>query len=133
MVALARGWIGTPYVTGAALRGVGADCLGLIEGVAAELTGRAPAPRPPFRADWARVTDLAALAPGAGFAIIDPADAAPGDVVALRLTRAAEPSHLAIIASPETIVHATEAAGVVEVHLSALARRVALAARFPLE
>jgi len=132
-VALARGWIGTPYVTGAALRGAGADCIGLIEGVAAELSGQPRPERPPWRADWARITDLAAVAASAGFAILDPAAVQPGDVVALRLTRGAPPHHLAILASAATIVHAVEGAGVVEVHLSSLAQRISLAAAFPLE
>ena len=90
-------------------------------------------PRPPWRADWARITDLAAVAASAGFAILDPAAVQPGDVVALRLTRGAPPHHLAILASAATIVHAVEGAGVVEVHLSSLAQRISLAAAFPLE
>lgn len=132
-VACARAWIGTPYVTGAALRGAGADCIGLVEGVAAELTGRPRGPRPPWRADWASVTDLEAVAASAGFTLLDPAEALPGDVVALRLTRAAPPAHLGVMATASTIIHAVERAGVVEAHLSHLARRIALAARFPEE
>ncbi|MEN9855447.1 MAG: hypothetical protein RL186_1281 [Pseudomonadota bacterium] len=33
----ARLWLGTPFVDGAAVRGIGADCAGLIEGLVAEL------------------------------------------------------------------------------------------------
>lgn len=132
-VACARAWIGTPYVTGAALRGAGADCIGLIEGVAAELTGRPRGERPPWRADWASVTDLAAVAASAGFAVIDAADARPGDVLALRLTRGAPPHHLAIMTAPDRVAHAVEGRAVVETHLSFMAQRVALAAVFPLE
>ena len=33
IVAEARGWIGTPYRHQASLKGVGADCIGLVRGV----------------------------------------------------------------------------------------------------
>ena len=33
----ARRWLGTPFMAGASVRGVGCDCAGLIEGVAREL------------------------------------------------------------------------------------------------
>lgn len=36
-ISLARHWLGTPYVEGASQRGVGADCVGLIEGLARQL------------------------------------------------------------------------------------------------
>jgi cell wall-associated NlpC family hydrolase len=39
VVALARTWLGTPYHHQASLRGAGADCLGLLRGVYAELYG----------------------------------------------------------------------------------------------
>ncbi len=37
LVAVARGWVGTPFHHQAAVKGVGCDCIGLIRGVAAEL------------------------------------------------------------------------------------------------
>ncbi len=52
IVALARGWIGTPYVHQASCRGAGADCLGLIRGVWRELIGAEPEAVPAYRADW---------------------------------------------------------------------------------
>ena len=33
IVAAARGWVGTPYRHQASLKGIGADCLGLVRGV----------------------------------------------------------------------------------------------------
>lgn len=130
VVAAARLWIGTPYVTGGDLRGVGADCLGLPLGLARALRGVTVA-REPFRADWSRVTDMHAAASAAGFAPIAVASAAPGDVVAIRWTRATPPEHLAIMASERTIIHASELAGVVETHVGDLRRRIAAAAAFP--
>ena len=53
IVALARGWIGTPYVHQASVRGVGTDCLGLIRGVWRELIGPEPEAVPPYTRDWA--------------------------------------------------------------------------------
>ena len=32
-----RRWLGTPFMAGASVRGVGCDCAGLIEGVAGDL------------------------------------------------------------------------------------------------
>lgn len=37
VVAVARGWVGTPFHWGQAVKGVGCDCLGFVGGVAAEL------------------------------------------------------------------------------------------------
>lgn len=39
IVTLARSWIGTPYHNMAATKGKGCDCLGLLRGVYAEITG----------------------------------------------------------------------------------------------
>jgi len=39
VVTLARSWIGTPYHNMAAVKGRGCDCLGLLRGVHAEITG----------------------------------------------------------------------------------------------
>ncbi len=47
-LAAARAWIGTPYLRDQAARGAGADCLGLIRGVWADVTGK-PAPEAPGR------------------------------------------------------------------------------------
>ena len=46
IIAAARGWIGTPYRHQASLKGVGADCLGLVRGVWREVMGDEPEPPP---------------------------------------------------------------------------------------
>ncbi|MBC7141961.1 MAG: peptidase, partial [Rhodobacteraceae bacterium] len=51
-VAVARGWIGTPYRHQASARGAGADCLGLLRGVWRELYGAEPEPVPAYTQDW---------------------------------------------------------------------------------
>lgn len=48
----ARAWIGTPYVHGASVKGVGADCLGLLRGVWRDLYGDEPEPVPVYAPDW---------------------------------------------------------------------------------
>jgi NlpC/P60 family putative phage cell wall peptidase len=50
IVAIARGWLGTPYRHQASLKGVGCDCLGLVRGVYAEAYGRPAATGPRRRA-----------------------------------------------------------------------------------
>jgi NlpC/P60 family putative phage cell wall peptidase len=108
VVTEARSWLGTPYAHQAHLRGVGCDCGGLIGGVAVAL-GIVPA-------DWWET----AFAPHAGYATqphgnslidvldafmarIDPAEAQPGDVIAMRFRR--DPQHVAIV-TPLGMVHA---------------------------
>ena len=53
VVAIARGFIGTPYRHQGSLKGVGCDCLGLIRGVWRELYGVEPEVPAPYAPDWA--------------------------------------------------------------------------------
>ena len=46
IVAIARGWIGTPYVHQASVKGAGCDCLGLLRGVWREVHGEEPEAAP---------------------------------------------------------------------------------------
>lgn len=130
----ARGWIGTPYAHGAALRGAGCDCLGLIRGLRAELG--APVPPPPaYPAGWAlRGADEALaralahhLAPATG-------GPAPGQVLLFRLRAGAPAGHLGVLVATgdfPRFVHAYDRHGVVESPLAAAwARRIV--ARFNL-
>ena len=52
VVEAARGWIGTPYVHQACIRGVGCDCLGLIRGLWRDLIGPEPEAVPAYAPDW---------------------------------------------------------------------------------
>lgn len=129
VVAAARAWIGTPYVRGAALRGAGCDCVGLIRGVLADVAGRPVPPVPGWRDDWA-------LAPGrplfrAAAEHLAPAlpDPRPGDVVAFRI--AGHEAHVGILAPEGRVIHAAEGVGVVEVPLGGYAERIAFRAAFP--
>ena len=52
IVRAARGWIGTPYVHQASVRGAGCDCLGLLRGVWRDCLGPEPETVPPYTMDW---------------------------------------------------------------------------------
>ncbi|MEP1612660.1 MAG: hypothetical protein ABJL72_12160 [Roseobacter sp.] len=51
ILAHANAWVGTPFSRRAALRGAGADCIGLVRGIYRELTGQNIEP-PAWNGDW---------------------------------------------------------------------------------
>lgn len=128
---VARRWIGTPYVLGAALRGCGCDCVGLIRGVWAEHTGNPLPQAPPWRADW--VNDRARPLVTAARRHLHPIptkDAQAGDVVVLRV-RGSREAHCGILEEGDQLIHAMESVGVVCVPFAAYRSSVAFAASFP--
>lgn len=134
VVATARGWIGTPYHHQASLKGVGADCLGLVRGVWREIFGRDAEAPPPYAPDWAETDQGEAMLQAARRHLIEIAveDRAAGDVVIFRMKRGAAAKHAAILAGPATMIHAMEGVPVAEVALSAWwRRRIAAVFRFP--
>ena len=131
VVAVARRWLGTPYVHQASSRGAGADCLGLVRGVWRELYGAEPEPLPPYGPDWseaAREERLWAAAARHLRALPEGAPE-PGEVILFRMRRAGVAKHLGIVSGPETFIHAYSRHGVVENALSAPWRR-RIVARF---
>jgi NlpC/P60 family putative phage cell wall peptidase len=138
IVALARGWIGTPYRHQSSCRGAGTDCLGLLRGLWREMLGEEPEPVPAYTSDWsepARSEDLLAAA-GRHLAAVEAADARPGDVVVLRMVEGGVAKHVGVLArSPmghPTLIHAYSGHGVLESPLTpAWARRIAGVFRFP--
>ncbi|WP_072392066.1 NlpC/P60 family protein [Hyphomicrobium sp. CS1GBMeth3] len=110
VIAAARGWIGTPYHHQASVKGIGADCLGLIRGVWRDLYG-AEAERPPaYSRDWGEVSGIETLVAAATRHLIarDKANPAPGDVLIFRMRDGAIAKHAAILATPTTMIHASE-------------------------
>lgn len=105
----ARLWLGTPFVDGAAVRGVGADCAGLIEGLVAELALKLPAV--PTRA---AMRDE--LLNAARHLLVPVTDRPPqaGDILLLAQEPAGPPVHLCLMTDSDTIIHAHWRAGVVE-------------------
>ena len=99
IVALARGWLGTPYHHQASLKGVGCDCLGLIRGVYAEACGQPAETPPPYSRDWAEASARETMIEAAGryFTPVDPDAAEPGDVLIFRFRTGAMAKHCAIV------------------------------------
>lgn len=136
VVAVARGWIGTPYHHQASRKAAGADCLGLIRGIWRELYGAEPEHPPPYTADWGEIGGDEVLMRGA-LRHLMPAGAteAQGDVLLFRMRQGAIAKHLGILArtGPEaSFVHAYERHGVIESPLGGPWRaRIAARFRFP--
>lgn len=131
IVTAARGWVGTPYRHRAALRGVGCDCLGLLAGVWAEVTGTAPPALPNYRADWRDGSHARELL-GLAERWLRPGEFGPGAVLLFRMGASALPRHCGIMVSATRFVHAQERLGVVEANLTeGWSRRVAAVFEFP--
>jgi NlpC/P60 family putative phage cell wall peptidase len=134
VVVAARAWIGTPYHHQASVRGVGADCLGLVRGVYREVTGREPEAALAYSRDWGETDGRETLLEAAGRHLVSVplSEIAPGDVIVFRLRPRMVAKHAAILATSETMIHAMEGTAASEVAFSAWwRRRLAGAYRFP--
>lgn len=125
IVAHARGWIGTPYLHQGSCRGAGTDCLGLLRGLWRELLGAEPEIVPAYTPDWSEPghsEDLLAAAER-NLSRIAQDDAAPGDIVLMRMRAAGVAKHVGVLAQSEeghaTLIHAYSGHGVVESPLGA--------------
>ena len=111
IVAAARGWIGTPYIHQASLKGVGCDCLGLLLGVWRETHDKAVPDVPVYSMDWGETTGEEVMINrfGAHMDEIARADAMVGDVLVLCMLRTGPAKHCGFLASSEngeaTIIH----------------------------
>ena len=123
VVAATRGWIGTPYMHQASVRGVGTDCLGLVRGVWAELFGREPERVPAYGPDWGETGSVELLLDAAGRHLERRrgGEAEAGDVLLFRMREGGIAKHLGIAAetgSRPTFIHAYSGHAVVESPLS---------------
>ncbi len=136
IVTAARGWIGTPYVHQSARRGGGCDCLGLLRGVWAEVSGEPLIPVPPYSPDWSEPQGDEVLMRAAQ-ARLQPKPlglAAPGDVLLFRMRQGSVAKHLGLQAEVgwhPTFIHSYQGHGVMESSLSTPWKR-RLVARFAL-
>ena len=110
-VALARGWIGTPYVHQAATKGAGTDCLGLICGVWAELRGVEAPKVPAYTQDWSEPQGLETLWEAAQCHLVSKplAEEAPGDILLFRMRAGSVAKHLGLageIGPKASFIHA---------------------------
>lgn len=134
-VAEARGWIGTPYRHQGSVRGVGADCLGLIRGVWRALYGDEPEAVPAYTMDWSEPDGEERLW-AAALRHLERVDrGGPGQVVLFRMREGSVAKHLGVTAlrdGSESFIHAYSGHGVIENALTApWARRVAARFAFP--
>lgn len=133
VIALARGWLGTPHHHQASLRGVGCDCLGVVRGIWRELGRADPQAIPPYSLDWGEAGAREVLRDGLAAHLIAVAlPPAPGDVVLFRMRSYAIAKHAAVLVAPDRMVHAHSRLGVIEESVTqAWWRRAAFAFRFP--
>lgn len=134
IVAAARAWIGTPYHHQASLKGVGADCLGLVRGVYREVYGREAEAPPAYSRDWAEASGEETMLAAAArhLVAVPPKSAQPGDVLVFRLRTGVVAKHAALMAAPQTMIHAMEGGPAAEVALTGWwRRRIAAAFAFP--
>jgi NlpC/P60 family putative phage cell wall peptidase len=134
ILAEARAWIGTPYRHQASLRGAGCDCLGLVRGVWRAVIGTEPETPPCYTPDWAERGGGELLHAAASRALrsVAIADAQPADVLLFRMRDGAPMKHVAILSTPDHIIHAYWGRAVVESALVPFWRdRIAAAFVFP--
>lgn len=137
VVDVARGWIGTPYVHQASVKGAGCDCLGLLRGVWREVLGAEPERVPAYSMDWSEPQGDERLWQAAKrHLLVKPvAQAAPGDVLLFRMRDGSVAKHVGLQARTgrdASFIHAYSGHGVVESALSApWARRVVARFAFP--
>jgi NlpC/P60 family putative phage cell wall peptidase len=134
IVAVARGWIGTPYLHQASLKGVGCDCIGLLRGIWRDVVGAEPEALPAYSSDWGEAGRIEVLCTAAARWLCPKplADEAPGDVLVFRMRAGAVAKHMALLAETgpsASFIHAYSGHGVVETALSDPWRRK-ICARF---
>ncbi len=121
VVDIARGWLGTPYVHQASVRGVASDCLGLIRGIWRELYGAEPEEAPPYTPDWGEFGPREVLMEGT-MRHLRPAVAAgealaPGQVLLFRMLEGAVAKHLGVVSTAgeaARFIHAYTHHGVID-------------------
>lgn len=125
IVEAARLWLGTPYHHQASLCGVGCDCLGLVRGVWRELCGAEPEQPPPYSPSWAESLrqETLALAATRHLLPIAVSEAQVGDVLLFRWREHLPAKHCAILATPDSIIHAHDGASVAEIAFTPWWRR----------
>jgi NlpC/P60 family putative phage cell wall peptidase len=135
IVAAARAWIGTPYRHQGSRKGVGCDCLGLVRGVWADVTGRAAQDPGAYAPDWAERSGSERLMAAAQLHCGDPvpvSEARAGDIVLFRWREGVSAKHAGILSGPDRFIHAYESVGVIESALvPSWRRRIAAVHRIP--
>jgi NlpC/P60 family putative phage cell wall peptidase len=119
VLAIARAWLGTPYLHQSSVPGVGCDCLGLARGIWRALHGDEPWDVPPYSRDWGEAGRREVLAEAARAALIEISlDAAgPGTLVLFRMAPTVPAKHCGILGASvmrPSLIHAYDRSGVIE-------------------
>lgn len=134
IIKAAHSWIDTPYLHQASIKGLGCDCLGLVRGIWREVLGNEPQKTPPYTPDWAESGGREQLVEAASQHMkrIESNAFLPGDMLVFRWRKHLPSKHLAIVATPTTMIHAQEGAKVCEVVISPWwQRHISHVFRFP--
>lgn len=137
VLAIARAWLGTPYLHQSSVQGVGCDCLGLARGIWRALHGDEPWEVPPYSRDWGEAGRREVLSEAARAVLIEVAlnDAGPGTLILFRMAPGVPAKHCGILGASmmrPSLIHAYDRSGVVEEAFTpAWARRAAFAFVFP--
>lgn len=129
-----RSWIGTPYIHQASLKGVGADCLGLVRGIWRHLYGDEPEVVPAYSPDWGEANGNETILEAAkrNFVKVDD-EAMPTDLLVFRWRQGVIAKHVGIFTGNGKFIHAYEGAGVVEANLgNHWKKRIVGIYRFPI-
>ena len=130
----ARTWLETPYRHQASVRGVGADCLGLVRGVWRGVVGAEPQVVPAYTPDWAETLGEETLLEAARRHLVEiaPGSARLGDLMLFRMGLGSPAKHAAIVSGEDRIIHAYWGRAVCETRLVPWwRRRIAAAFQFP--
>lgn len=134
-MAIAREWLGTPYLHQASCKGAGTDCLGLLRGIWRELLGAEPEPVPAYTSDWSEAAGREDLLAAAQIWLVPGTEPLAGDVLVFRMRAGAVAKHLGIaseVGAAPRFIHAYSGHAVVETALSEpWRRRIAARFRFP--
>lgn len=106
VVAEARSWAGTPYQHGQSVKGVGCDCIGLVNGVCAEVTQRPLVKTPPYAASWRSKNMSQVILDGMSQrATLVNGEPQLGDLIAFSTVYPGYAAHCGILATDDTFVH----------------------------
>lgn len=113
VVAIATGWIGTPYLHQASARGLGTDCLGLARGIWRDLHGEEPIIPPPYTRDWGESSGREVMWEAARAFLIEirAATAEPGALILFRMVANGPAKHCGILVPGPALIHARETTG----------------------
>ena len=125
IIAAARGWIGTPYRHQASVKGVGADCLGLLRGVWRDIIGPEPEHPGAYAPGWAEFSADEPLRAAARRHLVERTEAPlmGGRVLVFRWRDGVAAKHCGIATSSHGFIHAHDGASVAEVSLIPAWRR----------